>query len=71
MLQKYGCSLICIDSTHKTNKYSFLLYTLSVLDAFGKGYPVAHMITNRAESYGIVKLFFEKIRSISVMQQTP
>ncbi len=63
MLIKWGSNVLCVDSTHNTNKYKFPLYSLVVRDGFGKGYPVAHMITNRPESYGIVKLFYEKVRS--------
>ncbi len=60
MLKKFG-KIICIDSTHNTNKYKFLLYSIVVICPFGKGYPVAHMITNKPESQDIVTLFFAKV----------
>ncbi len=62
MLMEWGSNLLCVDSTHNTSKYKFLLYTLVVRDGFGKGYPVAHMITNRPESHGIMKLFYQTVR---------
>lgn len=37
MYQHYAPSVICIDSTHKTNVYDFKLVTLMVVDEYGEG----------------------------------
>lgn len=37
MYQQYASSVICIDSTHKTNVYDFKLVTLMVVDEYGEG----------------------------------
>ncbi len=37
MYQQYASSVICIDSTHKTNVYDFKLVTLLVVDEYGEG----------------------------------
>ena len=45
MLKKQSRSkIICLDSTHCTNRYNFKLITMVVPDEFGKGYPVAHFV---------------------------
>ncbi len=63
-LQEFGNDVVCIDSTHNTNRYRFLLYTLLVRDDHGKCCPVAHLITTRAESSESVRLFYEVMRSL-------
>ena len=40
MYQQFASSVICIDSTHKTNVYDFKLITLMVVDEYGEGRPV-------------------------------
>ncbi len=62
LLLERGSNLLCIDTTHNTCNYDFLLYSIVVRDGFRKGYCVAHMITNRPQSYGIMKLFYKKLR---------
>ena len=37
MYQQYASSVICIDSTHKTNVYDFKLVTVMVIDEYGEG----------------------------------
>lgn len=39
-----------MDSTHQTNKLSWLLYTLMVRDEYGSWIPGAHMMTAREDS---------------------
>lgn len=46
MFIKHASKIVCLDSTHGTNKYKFKLITLVVQDEFGKGYPVGHLISN-------------------------
>ena len=41
MMREFGKRVVCIDSTHKTTGYDFLLITVMVVDEFGEGYPVA------------------------------
>jgi len=48
-LVNYGEKLICIDSTHSTTGYDFLLVTVLIKDEFGEGVPVAWLITNRED----------------------
>ena len=38
--RQYAHSVICIDSTHKTNTYDFKLVTLMVVDEYGEGIVV-------------------------------
>ena len=54
--------IVCIDSTHKTNQYGFPLVNILVPDKFGKGYPVAHLISNHADEMTLTP-FLEEIKS--------
>ena len=49
MMKEYGKKVICIDSTHKTTGYDFLLITVMVVDEYGEGYPVAWCLSNRED----------------------
>ena len=42
--KKFAGRILCMDSTHNTNIYSFKLITLMVPDEFRKGYPVEFCI---------------------------
>ncbi|GIZ02203.1 ULP_PROTEASE domain-containing protein [Caerostris extrusa] len=46
MLIKHSYKIICIDSTHGTNRYGFYLLSIHIQDEYGQGYPVAHFIYN-------------------------
>ena len=46
MFKKHAQKIVCLDSTHCTNKHKFILITLMVQDEFGMGYSVGHMISN-------------------------
>ena len=61
MLKKFGNDTVCIDSTHQTNHYSYLLNTLMVIDEYGEGIPVAFLISNR-ESSDVISVFFSSIK---------
>ena len=61
MLVKYGGTCVCIDSTHGTNMYDFHLITLLVIDAFGKGLPVAWCVSNREDTTMLVE-FLKALR---------
>lgn len=56
-MQKYAKKIICIDSTHCTTQYDFLLTTVLVLDDFEEAVPVAWAISNR-EDAEILYVFF-------------
>lgn len=62
MFIKGSTKVVCIDSTHKTNQYGFPLTNIVVPDEFGKGYPVAHLISNHADELTL-RPFLEEIKS--------
>ena len=41
--------VICVDSTHGTNRYNFNLITIIVVDEYGEGYPVVWCVSNRED----------------------
>ncbi|KAK3926099.1 Krueppel-like protein 1 [Frankliniella fusca] len=49
MLQQGAKTVVCLDFTYKITQYDFYLFNVLVPDEFGKGYPVAHFITNRQD----------------------
>lgn len=55
MLKSYGHDkVVCMDATHGTNMYGFLLITILVVDDYGEGYPVAWCITNHETEKSLV-----------------
>ena len=46
MTMKGVREILCVDETHSLTTYKFYLINLIVPDDYGKGYPVAHFITN-------------------------
>jgi hypothetical protein len=54
--------IVCMDSTHGLNQYSFLMISLLTIDSFGKGYPVAHLYSNK-ETKKVLKLFLKLIKN--------
>ena len=63
MLKMYGVgdrSVVCCDSTHKTNGYDFLLTTVMILDNNREGFPVAFLFSKR-KTECILELFFKAI----------
>ena len=65
MLRRFGTgdlSVVCVDSTHGTNIYHFLLTTVMILDNNRQGFPVAFLFSTR-ETECVLKLFFRAIRS--------
>ncbi|SMN01522.1 hypothetical protein SPONN_2553 [uncultured Candidatus Thioglobus sp.] len=61
MLKKFGGSIICMDTTHGTNQYDFLLTTLLVVDELGEGIPVAWMLSNREDAL-MLMVFLQAIK---------
>ncbi len=62
MMIKFSNNGICVDTTHKTNQYDFLLLTLMVLDEFGEGIPVGWMLSNREDGLVITE-FLKSVHS--------
>ena len=56
-LLKFGPKVICVDSTHGTNIYDFLLISVVVIDDHGEGLPVAWAITNHEDAVTLKVLF--------------
>ena len=49
-MQHFGNKLICMDSTHGTNVYDFLLISIIVVDDYGEGLPVAWALSNHEDT---------------------
>ena len=58
---KHSSKITCTDATHGTNQYGFPLMSLVVPDAFGKGYPVDHLISYQS-SEEVLTRFSEAIK---------
>lgn len=55
---KAGVSkIVCIDATHNTNRYRFHLLNIIVPDEYGRGYPVAHFISNSLDAETLTVFF--------------
>ena len=54
VMKKYCKDVICMDATHGTNAYDFLLITVLVVDDFGEGIPVAWAIINSEDTAHLV-----------------
>ena len=61
MAQKFAQKGVCIDATHGTTGYDFLLTSLVVLDEFGEGFPVAWCLSNH-EDFTHMCVFFEMVK---------
>ena len=64
MYEKFAPVILCMDSTHKTNIYSFKLITLLVPDEFRNGYPVAFCISNE-EDENAITVFLNAVKKRS------
>ena len=61
MAQKFTSKGVCIDTTHGTTGYDFLLTTVMVTDECGEGLPVAWFLSNH-EDFTHMCLFFKLLR---------
>ena len=61
MAQKFANNGICVDATHGTTGYDFLLTSLVVLDEFGEGLPIAWCLSNH-EDFTHMCVFFQMIK---------
>ena len=48
---KFGEKIVCMDSTHGTTMYDFLLITVMVLDEDNEGVPITWALSNRDEFF--------------------
>lgn len=62
MLKKFGSDVICIDSTHGTNSYNFMLTTVLVLDELRQGFPCAFFVSNKTNTNALT-MFFEIVKA--------
>ena len=53
--------VVCVDGTHGTNGYDFMLITVIVIDEYGEGFPVAWCISNREDQLLLIN-FFKALR---------
>ncbi|XP_039282903.1 uncharacterized protein LOC120351034 [Nilaparvata lugens] len=61
LLEEGASRILCIDSTHNTNRYGFYLFNLLVPDEFGKGFIVGQFLTNKLTK-DVMILFFKIIK---------
>ncbi|GBM05534.1 hypothetical protein AVEN_94808-1 [Araneus ventricosus] len=64
ILKIYGSEVICIDSTHGTNKYNIQLTSLLIKDDNWEGFPVAFLWSNR-QHQSVFTYFFQKVKGRS------
>ena len=57
MLRSFGNNIICVDATHGTNEYDFMLVSMIVIDDYGEGCPVAWCFTNREDELSLTHFF--------------
>lgn len=63
VMKSFAGKVICIDATHSTNSYDFLLITVLVLDEFGEGVPVAWAISDKEDEKSPT-VFFNSLKKI-------
>ncbi|KAK3712644.1 hypothetical protein QZH41_002104, partial [Actinostola sp. cb2023] len=61
MFTKFAPNGVCIDSTHRTNAYDFMLTTVMVIDEFGEGFPGAWCLSYH-EDFTTMCIFFNEIK---------
>lgn len=61
MACKFAGNGVCIDTTHGTTSYDFLLTFVLVIDEYGEGFPIAWCLSNH-EDVTHMNIFFEMIK---------
>ena len=56
-LKLWYTRVVCVDATHGTNGYDFLLISVLVIDEFGEGFPVAWCLSNRQDQFLLINFF--------------
>ena len=54
-------NIVCVDATHGTNTYDFLLISVLAVDEFGEGYPIGWCLSNR-EDQPLMFNFFNALK---------
>ncbi|GBN46614.1 hypothetical protein AVEN_225564-1 [Araneus ventricosus] len=62
ILKIYGSEVVCIDSTHGTNKYNIQLTSLLIKDDNWEGFPDAFLWSNRQHNQYLLT-FFKKLKN--------
>ena len=62
MMVKFGNNIVCLDATHGTTMYDFLLITAIIVDEYGEGVPIAWALSNR-EDKGVVVHFLKSVKT--------
>ena len=57
IMKKFGEKVICVDATHGTNGYDFMLITVMVVDEYGEGFLVAWCISNEEDKLLLINFF--------------
>ncbi|XP_070212709.1 uncharacterized protein [Littorina saxatilis] len=71
-MNRHTHKMVCIDSTHKTTQYDFLLVTLLVIDDYQENVPVAWAIANREDEKTLtVLVFFTAIKAANNEKDIP
>ncbi len=61
MAQKFASNGICVDATHGTTGYDFLLTSLVVADEYGEGFPIIWCLSNH-EDFTHMCIFYEMVK---------
>ena len=61
-MRYHGGKVVCMDSTHGTNVYDFLLEPIMVVDSYGEGLPVAWALTNH-EDVTVLTEFLKELKT--------
>ena len=62
MMVKFGNNIVCLDATHGTTMYDFLLITVVVVDEYGEGVPIAWALSNREDKSVLVQ-FLKSVKT--------
>ena len=62
MMVKFGNNIVCLDATHGTTMYDFLLITAIIVDDYGEGVPVAWTLSNREDKIVLVN-FLKSVKA--------
>ena len=62
MMVMFGNNIVCLDATHGTTMYDFLLITAIIVDEYGEGVPVAWILSNREDKIVLVN-FLKSVKA--------
>jgi hypothetical protein len=61
MAQKLASKGVCVDTTHGTTGYNFLLTSILVVDEYGEGFPIAWCLSNH-EDFTHMCIFYKMVK---------